>query len=187
MGLKKKKDIRSLLRESLLLEGTHQYGCVMLGFDIPKSFWDTIQKRVPDDALYIDDSDGGFGRETKPHCTILYGLTNDVEDTEVKNIIEEFKPLKLKLKKISTFKNDDYDVLKFDVSDKTLTSYNKKLSKLPNENKYPEYKAHITIAYIKKGSVTDDMLAPLDDELEIYGDKVIYSKPDDTKINFKLK
>lgn len=177
--------IKKLLREQLLLEGTHSYGCVMLSFDMPENIWSEVQDRVGKSDLYVEN--GEYGRETEPHCTLLYGLLPDIDDEEVEDIISGFKPVEVTLSKISVFENEDYDVLKFEISNDRLTEYNKKLSGLPNENKYPEYKAHITIAYIKKGKITDEMKSPLKKKIKLMGNKVIYSKTDDTKKRYTLK
>jgi len=55
------------------------------------------------------------------------------------------------LGKMSVFENDKYDVLKVDVTGESLHDLNGKLSELPNEQTFPEYKPHLTIAYLKKG------------------------------------
>jgi 2'-5' RNA ligase len=49
------------------------------------------------------------------------------------------------------FEQEDQDVLIFNVrKDRFLDETNQNLKRLPNENEYPVYTPHITIAYLKK-------------------------------------
>lgn len=51
------------------------------------------------------------------------------------------------------FEQEDQDVLIFNVrKDRFLDETNQNLKRLPNENEYPVYTPHITIAYLKKGT-----------------------------------
>lgn len=51
------------------------------------------------------------------------------------------------------FEQEDQDVLIFNVrKDRFIDETNQNLKRLPNENKYPVYTPHITIAYLKKGT-----------------------------------
>ena len=51
------------------------------------------------------------------------------------------------------FENLEFDVVKLGViKTPKLEEINKRLSELPNSNQFPEYKPHITLAYVKKGS-----------------------------------
>lgn len=91
------------------------------------------------------------GRELTPHVTLRYGL-HDPDPDAAGRIIANTGPIRMKLGKVSVFKNDDkdYDVLKVDVESNDLRFLNKKLGKLKNTETF-KYNPHATIAYVKKG------------------------------------
>ena len=179
--------------ENLLTEGVHEYGCVMLYFPVSDEFWSKIQSRVEDDELASElDDEGGEkkGRTiaSEAHVTLLYGYKDTISDEDVEAIIDKFEPVDITLRKLSTFDNEEFDVLKFDVEGDKLFEYNKLLSELPNETKFPNYHPHLTVAYLKKGIVTPDMIQdlPEDETLTVKANKVVYSKPDGSKKEYKL-
>ena len=53
---------------------------------------------------------------------------------------------------IDCFFNKDYDVLKMDVRSNKLNELNELCKTLPHTSTYPDYKPHITIAYLLKGN-----------------------------------
>lgn len=129
----------------------HNYGCVMLNLNIPN--WDNITSNIDEEDLYIDPNDDSYGLEDNPHVTVLYGLHQDI-DEKVVSIINKYKykNYNFKITGVDAFKNENYDVLKFSVQvDESLKDFNNELSDLPNSNEYPDYKPHITIAYLKPG------------------------------------
>lgn len=111
-------------------------------------------KTIPDSDIYSAPDEQGkedYGLETEPHVTALYGLTEH-EPGPVEKAIAGHGPVKIRLGKMSLFDtNPDYDVLKIDVKGKTLHDLNAKIAKLPNANTFPDYKPHVTVAYLKKG------------------------------------
>ena len=166
----------------------NSYGCVMIyiNFDDFKG----IQRKIEVDDIYIDPEDDSFGLESQPHVTLLYGLNKSVKDSEIKNIISsiDFSDITIELTKICLFEIDGYDVLKFDVGDnETLVDANKQLKKLPFTNDYPKFQPHMTIAYLNPG--TGNKYTKLFKDLtfkDIKPTKIVYSKSDGTKINFKI-
>jgi len=177
-----------------LNEGKHEYGCVMLFFPVPAEFWNKVQDRVDDKDVFSEkDEDGeeknGRQSASEAHVALLYGYTDTLPDEDVEEIINTFKPIDITLRKISTFNNDEFDVLKFDVEGDELFDYNKLLSELPNETKFPDYHPHLTICYMKKGTVTSEMTKDLSetDLLVTTASKIVYSKPDGTKKEYPLK
>jgi len=188
-----KNNIRNEFRK-LLLEGdgdSYDYGCVMLYFNIDKSSWGKIQDLIEDEDVYTEDGDQGYGREDEPHVTILYGLHASIPDSDIEELIEDIKPTKLTLKKISIFENDKFDVVKFDVigvSEGRLSDMNKKFAELPHTTDYPDYHPHATIAYVKPGTGEKyvQMLSGKD-SLVVSSDTVTYSKADGGKEKYKLK
>jgi 2'-5' RNA ligase len=118
--------------------------------NLPKDIADEVRQissRIPDAHLSED------GREENPHTTVKFGLhTDDVAD--VRPIIENEAPIKVKIGKVSTFppseSSNGAEVLKLDVDSPDLHRLNKKLSTLPHTDTF-EYKPHITLAYVKEG------------------------------------
>lgn len=183
-------DIKDMVRKALLNEASktaYDYGCVMVYLNVDETQWDKIQDQINPEDLYNDKTDK-FGRETEPHVTILYGIHGDVPDADVEEIIDEIKDPKMTVNKVSVFKNEKYDVLKFEVDSSELHKLNKKFKTLPYTSDYPDYNPHITIAYVKAG-LGDEYVDKLNKVggLEIESDKILYSKPDNTKKEYEIK
>ncbi len=162
------------------------YGCVM-AFLPTGEYWDKITDMIESKDLYKPEDDpDGFGAETEPHVTILYGIHADVPDKEVKAICSNFKHPEIELSEISLFTNEKFDVVKFDIASADLISMNKELTAVPYTTDYPDYHAHVTIAYVLsgKGKKYEQILK---DALKIKADKLVYSKADRTKKTWKFK
>ena len=101
--------------------------------------------RIPDQDLAPD------GREVSPHLTVKYGIhTQDV--SEVRKALEGQQPIRVLLGKTSLFENPEHDVVKVDVKGPALHALNKRIADaLPHTDTHPDYKPHITLAYVKKG------------------------------------
>jgi len=164
---------------------TYDYGCCMAYLTVPKESWDSIQNEIDDKDVMTDE---GLGRENfdSAHCTLLYGIHDDVPDKDVEDIINTLEAPEVKFDKISMFDNPAFDVLKFEVSGKGLNEANKKFSELPNTNEYPNYEPHVTIAYLKKGA-GEKYCKKLDKPFTVKADKIVYSKPDGSKKEYKFK
>lgn len=91
------------------------------------------------------------GREQNPHITVKFGLhTNDPED--LRRIVEQLAPVAVQLGECSFFAADAYDVVKIDVESKALHKLNAAICEgTPCTDTHPEYKPHVTIAYVKSG------------------------------------
>lgn len=182
-------NIKTKLREVLLeAEKNHktEYGCLMVYLDIDKKDWKALQDLIDEDDLYTEEA--GYGLEDKPHVTILYGLHEDIEDEEIEVDINKIKEPKMRFKDISTFNPKDYDVLKFDVESSDLVKLNKEFREYPHTNSFPDYHAHATIAYVKKGTgkkYAEKMKDMLD--IKIEPSKIVYSKANGEKKDYKLK
>jgi 2'-5' RNA ligase len=162
------------------------YGCAMVHFKFPdvKEFHDSIEEN----DIYTEEGDRSYGLEKETHVTLLYGLHSDeIEDEKVKDICisQEYGPLFLH--NLSSFENEKYDVLKFDVKGKPLKACNKKLSKLPHTTDYPDYHPHATVAYLKPGKAKKYIKKFKDVEYEVTPDAIIYSKPDGKKLRWPVK
>lgn len=130
----------------------------MLYFD--KVHFNTLVARLDIDDSYLIDS----GIEKDPHVTILYGIDMDrfgkPEDLDfIKTEIEKSGLMKRKFHadRITTFKNEDKDVLKFDFEKSSAIEDLRKLNALFTKHfevvsDFPDYKPHCTVAYLQKGS-----------------------------------
>lgn len=157
----------------------------MASLTIDKKKWDKVQNLIEEDELYTEEE--GHGRELEPHVTLLYGLHEDVDDGDIKKVIDEWEPFNIKLKTVGIFENDKFDVVKFSITAKVLSDKNKELKEFPHTNDYPDYKAHATIAYVKPGKGKEIMKRYNDfKEIELECGKIKYSKPDKSKKYYSL-
>ena len=174
----------------------YEYGCAMLYFDFPAQVI-KVQDAIDPSDLYQADDNGGYGVETEPHCTLLYGLHDSVTVDEVKSIISKYQFSDLKATGPSLFENEKFDVLKYDIGYPTrggafLHKCNKELNTLPNTQTYPDYHPHATLAYLKPGLGKKYVALFKDKGLAEFTAKpkyAIYSHPDGskTKININVK
>lgn len=176
------KSLKYLLVER---SGGISKGCAMLYFNLPEM--EKIHSMIDKEDLYDEP---GFGLETEPHCTLLYGFHDeDCDAKDVLNDISKMKmPAEIKLVNASLFEND-YDVLKFDVKspENELHEVNQMLTgKYPYTNDFPDYHPHCTIAYIKKGEGKKYVEKFKDLELTVNPHKVVYSDKDRNKTEIKL-
>ena len=135
------------------IESGYDYSSTQVNIsdDLAERIMSWGEENIPDEDIYTGDDN--MGREDTPHITVLYGIVTQNAD-EVIELLSGEGPVKATLGKVSLFENsDDYDVVKIDIDSKDLSRVNKLLSdNLENENDFPEYKPHITIAYVKQGS-----------------------------------
>ncbi len=183
-----KSVIKQLLRNKLLTEmedKKYSYGCVMLYLDLDKAWWDKIQDNISDDDVYTED---GYGRETEPHITVLYGLHDDIPDSDIEAAVDKMTSPEITLRKISSFNNEKFDVIKFDVEGEGLFKMNKLFTKFPHTTDFPDYHPHTTIAYVKAGK-GDEYHKTLDkdESLMLKPSKIVYSKADGTKKEYPFK
>jgi hypothetical protein len=145
-------NMKSFLTEDR--NSTLDRGCLMAMF--PEEMCHIFNKYnhliVPEENLYIKD--GEFGREKECHVTIRYGFLPDLNELNVREILKGVTPFTITLNGISLFNNEKegFDVVKYDVESDVLRKLNSLSGKFPNENKFPDYKPHMTIAYVKPGT-----------------------------------
>jgi hypothetical protein len=181
--LLEKRDLLPSEQEKKIKDEDKKYtfGKAMLHFNFP-------DMKIFHERIEADDLTGD-GLETEPYVTILYGLhSDDINDEDVIRSCTTGVSSIL-LHNISCFENEDYDVLKFDVRSSFLHDMNKELVKFPHTNDYPDYSPHCTIAYLKSGKGKKYIEEFGERSYEVFPTKVIYSKPDGTKIRsgFKLR
>lgn len=131
--------------------GTADKGCLMAMILDPKrqALLDFGNKIVREEDLYVVGND--YGREKETHVTILYGFVPDLTREQVVEIIHDVKPFTVTLTAVDVFKNENegFDVVKFSVEGSELRRLNERAQRYPNQNDYPDYKPHMTIAYVK--------------------------------------
>ena len=161
----------------------YEYGCVMV--EVPVSNWDEITSFINPEDVY-KGGDDSHGIQELPHLTLLYGLHKEVTPEMVKSVFEEFTgSINIEVNGIGIFENKDYDVVKFNVNpDGALQELHDKLSELPNSNEYPDYKPHITIGYVKKGT-GKKYVKPEYKHTVKNVDKITYSLANGEKVNFE--
>ncbi len=181
-------DLREAINKLLLENHKHEYGCVMLYFDFPEM--EEIHKLISKEDIYEDEEDPSYGLETYPHCTLLFGLHEEVTTPEVEEVLKNYTFSPLKLYNPSFFEKEDlYDVLKFDVQGDNLSKINKELKNFPYTNDYPNYHPHCTIAYVKPGlgqKYVDLLNKNKLNEYELTPEYVMYSKSDGTQEEIKI-
>jgi len=155
--------------------------------NLPSNLSDKIlswgKNNIPDDVLYDRK---GFGREDEIHATVLFGL-HDMQPNAVEKILQDAKPIKLELGKISLFSSDEYDVVKINVKSPDLHRLNTKLkSSLEYTSTHPGYKPHVTIAYVKKGEGKKYDGNKTFDGDDATIDEVIFSSKNGTKTKIRL-
>lgn len=173
----------------MINEELHSYSSTQ--FNLPDDIGDEIiewcQSNISDSSLYEDPEDSTFGREYEPHVTVLYGLHANKPD-EIKNLLNKTKSFPITLGKISLFTTSDkFDVIKIEVKGEKLHELNKLISKLPHTNKFPEYKPHITLAYIKKGKCKNLINNQHFEGKTIKCDNIAFSDKDRKKTTIQLK
>ena len=127
-------------------------------FDMPKTLTDQIlswgKKNISNSDLFTEENK--YGRENEIHVTVKYGLhTADVR--KIEKVVNGFGSFSIRLGSISRFvpSDKDYDVVKIEVDGEELFELHRKLGELPNSDEHPAYRAHCTIAYVKKGCCSD--------------------------------
>lgn len=154
----------------------YEYGCVMAVTDdnVSEKINKIGKKLIPDDILYFEEGQN-YGRETEPHVTIKFGLTEDYDKNEMGRIFIKVKPFKITLVTIDVFSNPKFDVVKFNVEGDVLRKLNSLFCELPNKDEYPTYNPHMTLAYVNpgEGKRFKQKIKPV----ELLINKIKYSNP----------
>lgn len=140
-------------------------GCIMLDLE-PQTF------KINESALYYAKDkknfwiDGNVAGKT-PHVTLLYGLlrSGDELKTQVNTVLPaDCLPKEVTIDHIdffdSPYDEDEpyYCIVAHLKIDKVLQEAHDRLQMLPHIDTFPGYKAHFSLAYIKKNETTRDAL-----------------------------
>ena len=171
----------NLLKENA--SSTYDFGCVMLYFDFPQI--NKIHDAIDPKHIYEEEGDKTFGLEDEPHTTLLYGLHPEVSDKNVKEVLNSFIYGPCAVHNPSLFKNEKYDVLKFDVKGPNLHETNEALKQYPFTSNFPDYHPHLNVGYIKPGlgqKYVNMLNKVIPKEGYVLSPQyAVYSKPDGTK------
>jgi 2'-5' RNA ligase len=160
------------------------YSCLMLDCSNFETELKNIQSHIEKEDIYDEE---GYGLEKEPHITVLYGIHE--QDPDVVKDVLELTSVEYQLEKLSLFENDNYDVLKCSVKSKDLRKLNKQVTKLLDyTNDYPDYKPHLTVAYLKPGTGKKyvDMESKAFKTVET-SNKFIFSNKDSEKVFWTIK
>lgn len=149
-------------------------GCIMIDTE-PIVISDVVSDL---DYYYSDDYVNGNVSEDVPHCTLLYGLLRSGPQWEVlvRKLLQmpedtsrpAWFPEELLIKEVSFFygKESDYITLValLEVTE-GLKEGNNRLKRLWNSQNFPDYKPHITLAYLKRESAWEDYVVKLNAKL----------------------
>lgn len=149
-------------RIGLQLRLAHEkLGCVML----PLPMLDLSRVKIDPADLHEK------GRESWPHVTVLYGLREKPDDLA-------FGKVSMTIGKLSSFRGDDFDVLKFDVQGDRLREINVQLRELPHESEHKAYRPHVTVAYLKPGRAWKYVGSTMWEGRRVLAERVVYSSGD---------
>lgn len=117
------------------------------------------------DRFWID----GFVSEKTPHLTLFYGFLQEAScfKPHIEKLLNDTNISSVKIEEVSFFDSPYEDepyyciIAKVEKTPELLEAHNK-MTLLPNIQTFPDYKPHITIAYIKKdGKVRDYFIEDL--------------------------
>lgn len=166
-----------------------QYDFSTVLFLLPKKLagkvYDWGVEYVRDRDVYHEDGD--YGRETEMHVTVLYGI-HDTNSKNARELLKDVKPFKVKLGKLTAFTTSPrYDVIKLEVISPALHKLHKLIkSNMEVTSKFPDYRPHVTIAYLKKGKSEKYIGGDEFDGVEFEVDTLMFSSRLGTKTPIRL-
>ena len=174
------------------LEESHKFSCIMAEFDAfsTKRILNIVDM-IPDEWVYEEE-----GKEYTPHITIRYGINLKNFDKFPKVMFSLAHSQHFEIEGMSKFDtHDDYDVLLLKPRETPKMFHvwrdfiNSSLDVA--EETYPEYKPHITLAYMKKGyaqkfieEYEDQYMSVAAESVNV--DKVVVSLPNKCKLTIPL-
>lgn len=127
------------------------YGCLMVDFAIP-NYGEYAKGLVDPNDIYAGP-DNEHGIEKEPHCTILYGIHDDKIDLDkLSTVLMDLEKVVCRFNSMTIFEQPEFDVLKFDIESMALRNMNNRARTFKHTTDFPDYKPHVTIAYLKPGT-----------------------------------
>ncbi len=169
--------------------GPHSYASTQL--DLPEG----IAKKLAAFAESIPSHDlAEAGRETDWHITLKYGLQDEGEE-KARAILAAVSLITVRLGCMSIFRHDgnkpaedgEHDVLKIDVESPDLHALHELLSRsLANTETFPEYRPHLTLAYLLPGKAAQYIGDDCFDGIRLTFDAVSFCRKDGVKVSLPL-
>jgi 2'-5' RNA ligase len=130
----------------------YDYSCLMAV--LPEEIATKIRAfslALPDaDIFEPDDEEYGRVRPDEVHITCKYGI-HTTNPEELVELLANQEMVRLVLRGVTAFNNENHIVLKIDVESEDLTRLNALVSsRLKCTDTHPEYHPHITIAYLQR-------------------------------------
>lgn len=168
-----------------MAESKYEYGCALIRFEPSKLKDLQNQIKLKDFSYQVIRP-----LEVQYHTTLLYGIHhNETSVDEVVKIVKSHEYRNLEAFNLSVFNNDEYDVLKYEVKGGGVYEANSDISKLKHTNNFPDYKPHMTLAYLKPGK-GEEYVKKLKNNLDINIKLTIldgvYTYPPNNKIKFNV-
>jgi predicted double-glycine peptidase len=116
---------------------------------------DALQNVLDLQDLILPEDLAGDGKEAQPHVTVVYGLHTD-DPREVQPYVRSFGPVGLTLGKVSYFPatehSDGAEPVIIEVGGERVRDLrNVIIQAVPNTQNFPDYKPHVTLAYVRAG------------------------------------
>lgn len=151
------------------------------------------QTSIPDAHVYAAhpyQTDFPDGREQVPHTTVLFGLENENDLFPLRSYFKEQEPFKFRIGPIKAFRNADkpYDVLVAEIQSEDLERHHWHIrDNFRTKTSFPDYKPHLTLAYIQKNTC-QDLEGSHDWQGQEYRCPVVkFSHRDDFRVDLPLK
>lgn len=144
-------------QEKTAADKQRNFGAVLanIPFSQQAELHEIARQIIPGDKL------AGDGRKMDPHATVFYGLHEDVRPHEVRAVLQRSRP-EMTLGRIKRFPANKHrpesDALVLGVSSPELMRLNQALREEFHSrftNNYLTYNPHLTLAYVKPGSLPE--------------------------------
>lgn len=122
----------------------HNKNCLMLNLNF-RNWYIFVNKLIQEEDV--------IEKEYQSHITILYGINYYHSLDYIKMFLPPAKSIQCNFTKLNLFKNEEHDVLHFEIESDLLKSINSKIrEKTDYESTFPDYKPHCTVAYLRHGT-----------------------------------
>lgn len=131
---------------------TARKGCLMamIPEESSKLIVNFTRQLINEQDLYVEDNE--YGLETEGHVTIRYGFLKDLNELEIRQLLQGQKPFMMEIYGLDKFDtHPNYDVAMFKVSSPVLRQLHEISGIYLNKSDYPDYNPHLTLAYVQKG------------------------------------